>query len=487
MIKQAPSKARLLTMLLFALSCIGLLLFLWQSFGGALPLQPRGYRVHLKLKDAGQLAQQADVRISGVSIGRVTKLESEPETGMTDAEVELRAPFAPRPVDTKAILRQKSLLGEVYIELTPGSKGAKSIPEGGSLGVAQISEAVRLDQILATFDADTRRAFADWSADQGATFTDSGQALNDAIGELEPFTEQTGRLVAQLEDQQRGVRGLIRGSGQVFGSLAKEPGRLRSTIRSSERAFAATGASREELAGTVRALAPFLRETQATSRRLEQFSGTATPVLDRLLPSARALGPFLRDLPKFAEATRTTLEATPALSRAARSGVPAINSVLDRSVPVLERLRPYLGELAPVLKYAGAYRAELAGTLGNLTAATQSTVPSGGVQRHLLRAVAQLSPESLAAYPERLRTNRSNPYPAPGSYRDLAQGLESYSGCPTAPKPTVSSEVDPDLAAIVRRFYLDFGGDGPRCSVQEPLGPLLTRTPGRFPVLRPLP
>ena len=39
--KQAPSLARLLTMVVFALSCFGLLLFLWLSFGGPVPLKPR--------------------------------------------------------------------------------------------------------------------------------------------------------------------------------------------------------------------------------------------------------------------------------------------------------------------------------------------------------------------------------------------------------------------------------------------------------------
>ena len=45
MIKQAPSIGRILTMVAFALSCFGILIFLWLSFGGSVPLQPEGYRV----------------------------------------------------------------------------------------------------------------------------------------------------------------------------------------------------------------------------------------------------------------------------------------------------------------------------------------------------------------------------------------------------------------------------------------------------------
>ena len=42
--KQAPTIGRLLVMVGFALSCFGLLLFLWLAFGGAIPLKPKGYQ-----------------------------------------------------------------------------------------------------------------------------------------------------------------------------------------------------------------------------------------------------------------------------------------------------------------------------------------------------------------------------------------------------------------------------------------------------------
>jgi hypothetical protein len=38
--KQAPTLGRLLVMVGFALSCFGLLLFLWLAFGGPIPLKP---------------------------------------------------------------------------------------------------------------------------------------------------------------------------------------------------------------------------------------------------------------------------------------------------------------------------------------------------------------------------------------------------------------------------------------------------------------
>ena len=69
--KQAPTLGRLLVMAGFALSCFGLLLFLWLAFGGPIPLKPKGYRIHVAFPEATQLATQADVRIAGVSVGKV--------------------------------------------------------------------------------------------------------------------------------------------------------------------------------------------------------------------------------------------------------------------------------------------------------------------------------------------------------------------------------------------------------------------------------
>ena len=64
--KQAPSIGRILVMVLFALSCFGILLYLWLVFGGSTPLKPQGYRFKVNFPEATQLAQEADVRISGV-------------------------------------------------------------------------------------------------------------------------------------------------------------------------------------------------------------------------------------------------------------------------------------------------------------------------------------------------------------------------------------------------------------------------------------
>ena len=124
--KAAPSFGRIALMVGFALSCFGLLLFLWLAFGGPVPLKPKGYRVNASFAQASQLATEADVRISGVPVGKVKAIEPDAETGRADVTMELQSRYAPLPSDARAILRQKTLLGETYVELTPGSAKRRS-------------------------------------------------------------------------------------------------------------------------------------------------------------------------------------------------------------------------------------------------------------------------------------------------------------------------------------------------------------------------
>jgi phospholipid/cholesterol/gamma-HCH transport system substrate-binding protein len=91
--KRAPTLANILVIVLFALSCFGLLLFLWESFGGPLPLKPKGYRFGVTFPRTLLLAEESDVRISGVPVGHVVSL-SPNKDGRTHASLEMDHQYA---------------------------------------------------------------------------------------------------------------------------------------------------------------------------------------------------------------------------------------------------------------------------------------------------------------------------------------------------------------------------------------------------------
>ena len=98
------------------------------------------------------------------------------------ATIELDPRFAPIHTDARAILRQKTLLGETFVELTPGTKASPTVKEGGFLSNTQVVKNVYLDQVLQAFDPVTRDAFRHWQQDLAAGAQGHGQDLNDAFG-----------------------------------------------------------------------------------------------------------------------------------------------------------------------------------------------------------------------------------------------------------------------------------------------------------------
>src|SRR5438270_6976788 len=112
--KRAPTIGNMLVIILFCLSCFGLLLFLWESFGGPVPLKPKGYQMTVAFPRGLALAEQSNVRISGVDVGHVVRVKHGSD-GRDHAVLEISARYAPIRSDVHAILRQKTILGETYV------------------------------------------------------------------------------------------------------------------------------------------------------------------------------------------------------------------------------------------------------------------------------------------------------------------------------------------------------------------------------------
>ena len=501
MIKQTPSLGRILAMVAFALSCVGILMFLWLSFGGSVPLKPEGYRVEVQFPEATQLAQEADVRISGVKVGRVKTKQPNETTGLTDTIIEIDARYAPIPKDTRAILRQKTLLGETYVELTPGTAaGAQGmLRDGGQLAAGQVAETVELDEVLRTFDPETRRRFSIWLDQQGQAVQGQAQEINTALALLTPFAEETDDVLKVLRVQGDATRRLVRDTGVVFEALTERKGQLRELISNSNRVWEAVASRDAELADTFRVFPTFLRESRITTERTTRFALETDPLVDQLRPAARELSPILIDLDRLAPDLRGFFRDLDPLVRVSRRGLPATEQALDNTRPLLARLDPFLRQLTPVVDYLGLYRREIAAFLANDSAATQivGTGFSSNDPIHLLRVMNPLNPETMTGYANRLSTSRSNPYTEPGAYDRLAEGrplpvfgsyLCTANATPTPPPP--NAYLSAQLASEIQKFVFGIGtenaGRAPPCVEQAPLGNIIGQ-PGRFPALQPLP
>jgi phospholipid/cholesterol/gamma-HCH transport system substrate-binding protein len=412
--KHAPSPPRIAAMLIFALSCFGLLLFLWLSFGGAVPLKPKGYRVEVAFPEAATLGIEADVRVAGVSVGHVVAKKLDAEDNRTLVTLELDRRFAPLKEDAKALLREKTLLGETYVELTPGS-GKTFVPENGRLDNGNVASAVQLDEILSAFDPETRQAFRGWQQDLAKGLGDHGRDLNDAIGTLPGFAADAADVVEILDSQRRAFGLLIKNTGQVFGAISHDQARLRDLITSSGALFDATADEADHLSEAISIFPTFLDESKLTMARLKQFSIDTDPLIRDLGPVARDLAPTLRDVKAFAPDLRRTFDELPPLIRASRTGLPALESSLKALEPSLAALGPFLSELNPILEYLELYQFEVADFIsagGSAIADTTTSLDSGAVG-HYLRQIGPEGSEAAVVWPKRLATNRGNSYLPP--------------------------------------------------------------------------
>ena len=449
-----PTAVRILIAFGFALSCFGLLLFLWLAFGGPVPLKPEGYRITVPVNEASQLAIESDVRISGVSVGRVTRIDRNTD-GQAEATIEMDAAYAPLPTDTRAMLRQKTLLGETYVELSPGSNEAESLPEGGELPPAQVSEAVQLDEVFRAFDPRTRAAFQGWMQGQAAAFRGRGDDFSVAIASLAPFADEAERALRLLDTQEQAVRRLVSDGGEVFGALAERRGQLRGLIENANIVFGTTARRNEELADAFTVFPTFLRESRATLTRLDEFARDTNPVVTALRPGARELAPTARELGELSPELESFFAALPPTIDAAPAGMRATRRLLDDDLPpLLGRLDGWLAPVNSILEVLRRYRREVTG-LANLAAATNGVFFDLGADDtvHYLRTLSPITPEAVAAYSRRLEVTRTNPYVKPGGFLDVLSGMKSFetrhcaSGVDAFLNP--ASSTDPDFLARV--------------------------------------
>jgi phospholipid/cholesterol/gamma-HCH transport system substrate-binding protein len=500
---QAPSLGRILVAIGFALSCFGLILFLWIAFGGPIPLKAKSYRITAYFPAATQLAIESDVRIGGVSVGKVKAIQVAPPDervagqDTTQATIEIEPQFAPISSDAHAILRQKTLLGETYVELTSGSKPGRqvapvslgsaatvsdsaaksvhSIPEGGTLGIGQTQNATQIDDIFNALDKQTRDAFRRWQANAAVAINGRSVDFNDALGNLGPFVTDASSILGTLRRQRVALHGLVRDTGTVFQALSERNQELAGAITGSDRTFGALARENQALAESFKILPVFENESRLTLARLDKFQANTRPLIQKLLPVANDISPTLHSVRELSPKLKSLFIDLKPLIRASHMGFPAAGDFIGGLRPVLDSLDPFLANLNPVIRFLGFYKSEITNFLTGPPAGlagTLSDIPGQAAPRHVLRQLTYISPESLSVYPTRTSTNRGNDYLPPNVTSDprtAAAGIFPNFDCnPTKGQPgadaqgqvTSSPPVSEALAPCIiqRNVPAKFGG-----------------------------
>ena len=342
--KRTPDRRRFSPFAAGVIAIVLIAIPVYLAFGGRLPFQ-KDHEVRAVLRSATELQSRSPVRIAGVEVGKVKRVERGPgATAIVTMAIEPHG----LPIYKDATLKVRPRLfleGNFFVDLRPGTPGAPELPAGGTIPLSQTATPVQLDQVLTALTADTRQNLARFINGLGEAVSEGGaQDLRRLVPLMEPALLQSAVTAQALH--------------------GRRPGDLGGFIRSGERTARALASRRRELPRLVTALDTTL--TTLAGRReavgeslvlLDRVVGNAPSTfaaLNRLFPTLRAAAIEAR--PGLRAAPETLALANPLLAEAqalvSDDELPALLRELDPTVEVLYALEPrltrLLGKLRPI-------------------------------------------------------------------------------------------------------------------------------------------
>lgn len=297
--------------------------------------------------------QGQTVRVAGIRIGDISGVELVDGRAVVTMELDREYDDLVR-TDATALLRPKTGLKDMFIELDPGSPDAPLAQEGHTLPIGSTLPDVNPDEILASLDRDTRDYVRLLLDGAGKGLDGNAEDLREVLRRFEPTHRDIARVSSEVKTRRVELRRLVNSLQRLNTKLAENPEDLAELVSTSERVFRALAAERDGVQGTVRELPGALTETRDSLERVEAMARVLRPAADELRPVAGALRrandrvrPFaLEAAPQLAEDVRPFVrEARPLL----RELLPAAEDVVEseprlkRSFVVLNRFFNMLG------------------------------------------------------------------------------------------------------------------------------------------------
>lgn len=271
--------------------------------------------------------QGQTVDIAGVQVGEISNVELVNGRAVVTMELEPKYEHRVHP-DATMLLRPKTGLKDMIVELDPGTKAAgRPVGDGFTVPVANTLPDVNLDEILAVLDGDTR-TYLQMLLNGAATGLDgNGGNLAQVWRRFEPTARDTAKFTKLLAQRRQYIRRSIHNFGIFVNALAARDQQLATFVDSSNEVFQRFANQDANLQAFVAELPGALRETNRALAQVKAFSDQAGPALNALRPGARALGPSL-------VATRPFLRETTPIIR------DQLRPFTRVATPVVKELRP---------------------------------------------------------------------------------------------------------------------------------------------------
>jgi phospholipid/cholesterol/gamma-HCH transport system substrate-binding protein len=288
------------------------------------------------------------------------------ENGRAVVQMNIFKKYAPIYRNATVLLRPRTPLKDMYLELDPGTPSAGAMPAGGTLAAGATNPTVDFSEILSSLDQDTRNYLLLLLGDGAKAFRDRGNAgelpspavvadLRGVFKRFAPLNRDTRTFTRLLALRGQNIRSAIHGLEQVTTSLGSVQGELTSLIESANTNFRAIASQASQLQSALTLLPGTLHQSAVTFTKLRGFGQASASSASRLLPWAQALAPALIAVrPLFRQTTpviRNQLRPfTVAVQPVARILKPAA-AALAAATPPLARSFKVLNALFNTLAY----------------------------------------------------------------------------------------------------------------------------------------
>ena len=345
MTRARKGKRRLPNWGIGVLALLLIVIGLFLAFTKRVPFTDRGYELTAVVRDAQNLAEKSPVRIAGVNVGEVVKVEPMPESNAAEVTMVITDKGRPIHDDVRIQIRPRLFLeGNLFIDVRPGSPSAPELDDGATIPIQQTSNSVQVDQILTTLQADVRGNLQLLLKELGNGLTKYGGAegLRELYRTGGPAYKNTALVNEALLGTKEGdLSGLIKNFDRVFVALNRNQPQLQdlvTNLRVVTGSFAAESDALEsavsELPGVLDAARPVFDNLNASFPPLRAFAREALPGVQSTGPTIDVSLPFIRQLRALVSARELR-----GLTADLRPTIPQLAKLTRRQIPFNEQAR----------------------------------------------------------------------------------------------------------------------------------------------------
>jgi phospholipid/cholesterol/gamma-HCH transport system substrate-binding protein len=233
--------------------------------------------------------QGQSVRVSGVQIGEIGNVTL--KNGIATVQMQIDQQFKHLiHTDATALLRPKTGLKDMFIEVDPGSRSAPVAKAGFTIPVSNTDPDIDVDEILASLDSDSRSYLNLLvnGAGQGLK-GQGGDELAQVLERFEPTHRDLARLNTAVAVRGEDLRQLVNSLQRLNTALATKQVQIVQLVDASATVFSALASEDGNISQAIVDLPGTLSQTTQTLAKVQTFAQLLGPTATNLLPAARAI------------------------------------------------------------------------------------------------------------------------------------------------------------------------------------------------------